>query len=65
MIINGGLTLRMRETGMNRKQKLFLNGGMGLLKQIVAMICGFLLPRYMLEYYGSEVNGLISSITHL
>lgn len=64
MIINGGLTLRMRETGMNRKQKLFLNGGMGLLKQIVAMICGFLLPRFMLEYYGSEVNGLVSSITH-
>ncbi len=37
---------------------------MGLLKQAVVMICGFILPRYFLLYYGSEVNGLISSMTH-
>ena len=34
------------------------------MKQIVTVICGFILPRYMLLYYGSSVNGLISSITH-
>ena len=28
------------------------------------MVCSFILPRYMLLYYGSSVNGLISSITH-
>lgn len=49
---------------MNRKQKLILNSGTGLLKQLVVVICGFILPRYMLLYYGSDVNGLVSSITH-
>lgn len=49
---------------MSRKQKLLLNTGTGILKQIVAVVCGFILPRYMLLYYGSSVNGLISSITH-
>ena len=49
---------------MSRKKKLLLNTGTGILKQIVTVICGFILPRYMLLYYGSSVNGLISSITH-
>lgn len=49
---------------MSRKKKLLLNTGTGILKQIVAVVCGFILPRYMLVYYGSSVNGLISSITH-
>lgn len=49
---------------MTRKQKLFLNGGISLLKQAVTMICAFILPRYMLVYYGSDVNGLVASITH-
>ena len=49
---------------MSRKRKLLLNTGVGLLKQLVTVICGFILPRYMLLYYGSSVNGLMSSITH-
>lgn len=49
---------------MNRKQKLILNSCTGLIKQLVVVICGFILPRYMLLYYGSNVNGLVSSITH-
>jgi len=49
---------------MTRKQKLLLNGGIGLAKQVVVIVCGFILPRYMLLYYGSEVNGLVSSISH-
>ena len=48
---------------MTRKKKLLLNTGIGLLKQFITVICGFILPRYMLLYYGSSVNGLISSIT--
>ena len=47
---------------MSRKKKLLLNTGAGILKQLVTVICGFILPRYMLLYYGSSVNGLISSI---
>ncbi len=49
---------------MTRKQKLLLNTGTGFLKQIIVMVCGFILPRYMLTYYGSSVNGLVSSITN-
>lgn len=44
------------------KTKLMLNTTMSLLLQITTVICGFILPRLMLEYYGSEVNGLIQSI---
>lgn len=40
-----------------------MNTGTGLLKQLVVVVCGFILPRYMLSYYGSEVNGLVASIT--
>ena len=49
---------------MSRKKKLLLNSSLGLVKQLVLVICGFILPRYMLLYYGSDVNGLVSSITH-
>lgn len=48
---------------MSRKKKLLLNTVTGGLKQIVTVICGFILLRYMLLYYGSSVNGLVSSIT--
>lgn len=49
---------------MSRKKKLLLNTVSGILKQIVTIICGFILPRYMLVYYGSSVNGLVSSIVN-
>lgn len=44
------------------KKKLILNTIMSLVLQMTAVICGFILPRQMLEYYGSEVNGLTQSI---
>lgn len=49
---------------MSRKKKLLLNTGTGVLKQVITIICGFILPRYMLLYYGSAVNGVVSSITN-
>ena len=49
---------------MNRKKRLLFNTIAGVIKQIVTVLCGFVLPRYMLLYYGSSVNGLVSSITH-
>ena len=49
---------------MSRKKKLLLNTCTGILKQIITVICGFILPRYFLLYYGSSVNGLISSINN-
>lgn len=48
---------------MTRKQKLLYNTSASLLYQFITLICGFILPRFFLYYYGSEVNGLISSIT--
>lgn len=47
-----------------RKKKFFLNTMAGILKQVITVVCGFVLPRYMLLYYGSATNGLISSIAH-
>ena len=34
-----------------------------IINQIVVVICGFIVPRMILLTYGSEVNGLVSSIT--
>ena len=42
---------------------MMLNSVSALTHQIVSIICGFVLPRFFLSYYGSAVNGLVSSIT--
>lgn len=49
---------------MKRNRKMILNSLSGVLQQIVAIACGFILPRLILQYYGSSVNGLVSSISH-
>lgn len=46
-----------------QKKKMFANTVMSLLNQCIAIICGLILPKLFLIYYGSAVNGLISSIT--
>lgn len=48
---------------MTRAKKAFLTSMTSGLHQIIAIICGFILPRLFLSYYGSSVNGLVSSIT--
>lgn len=48
---------------MTRKRKLMFNSVSSLVYQVITLICGFVLPRFFLAYYGSEVNGLVSSIT--
>ncbi len=48
---------------MTRKKKLALNTITSLTNQIITLCCGFILPRFFLTYYGSSVNGLVSSIT--
>ena len=48
---------------MNRKKKLAWNTGSSLLYQVTAIICGFILPRLILSKFGSDVNGLVNSIT--
>ena len=46
-----------------RNKKLFLNISTALLNQVVIAVCGLILPRAILSNFGSEVNGLVSSIT--
>lgn len=47
---------------MNRAKKLGLNAGAALIYQFITIICGFILPKFIIPYFGSEVNGLINSI---
>lgn len=47
---------------MNRTQKFALNSLTAAISQIIVMIAGFITPRLMISTYGSEVNGLVSSL---
>lgn len=46
-----------------RLNKLKLNTVLGVIYQVSLLLVNFILPRFFLKYYGSNVNGLISSIT--
>ncbi|WP_302338064.1 lipopolysaccharide biosynthesis protein [uncultured Ruminococcus sp.] len=46
-----------------RGKKLALNTITSLILQLVTVVCGFILPRLILESFGSDVNGLVNSIT--
>ena len=48
---------------MNRTKKFFYNSITTALLQLVIMAAGFITPRVLLQSYGSEINGLVSSIT--
>lgn len=48
---------------MTREKKLRLNTYVALLYQVITVICGFVLPKIIIPYFGSVTNGLISSIT--
>lgn len=45
------------------KKKLLLNTITSLLLQLATFVCGLILPRLVLQSYGSAVNGLVQSIT--
>lgn len=47
---------------MTRTEKFLKNSAATALLQIITMLSGFIIPRVMLDIYGSEINGLISSI---
>ena len=46
-----------------RKLLLAKNTAASLIAQITTLVCGFILPRLFLQHYGSEVNGLVNSIS--
>ncbi|MCR4660472.1 MAG: oligosaccharide flippase family protein [Clostridia bacterium] len=48
---------------MMKSNKLKINSIISIISQVVTLVCGFLLPRAIIASYGSEVNGLITSIS--
>ncbi len=48
--------------GFNRRRKSFYNILSGIMGQAVAIILGIVIPRLFLVNYGSEINGLLSSV---
>lgn len=47
---------------MSRTRSFFYNSITTAFFQVILMIAGFITPRVMLKFYGSEINGLVSSI---
>lgn len=47
----------------SRSKKFFYNTMFTALLQVVTIVSTFIIPRFMLKYYGSEINGLVTSIT--
>lgn len=45
------------------KRKLVLNTSMSFMLQIVTIVSGFIVPKLFISTYGSNVNGLVYSIT--
>lgn len=50
---------------MNKKSKLFKNVITGFGGQLIAIILGLIVPRFFIMSYGSDVNGLLSTITQI
>lgn len=50
---------------MKKINELKLNVVSTLILQVVTIICGFIVPRQILLVFGSEVNGLVSSLNQL
>ncbi len=46
-----------------QKKKLAWNTLSSIIFQVTTIVCGFILPRLILQHFGSEVNGLVNSIT--
>ena len=50
---------------MNDSKKIRNNLILGILGQVVALALGVVVPKLILDNYGSEVNGLLSSVTNI
>lgn len=47
---------------MSRTKKFAFNAFATTLKEVAAIIAGFITPWVMIRYYGSDINGLVTSI---
>ena len=45
-----------------KNKATLLNMISGLILQLFTLVSGFILPKIILIYFGSEVNGLVSSL---
>ena len=50
---------------MKDKSKIKYNLIVGIVGQIVSIVLGVVLPKLVMTSYGSEVNGLLSSVTNI
>lgn len=55
--------LMKKEAKISRGKKFLYNTSSSLLLQMVNIVCGFILPRVILKNYGSETNGVVTTIT--
>lgn len=46
-----------------KKKLLLRNTEASSIAQVTSLVCGFILPRLFLHHFGSEVNGLVNSIS--
>ena len=46
-----------------KKKLLATNTLVAIIYQLIVVVCGFILPRVILGEFGSELNGLVNSIT--
>lgn len=53
----------MNSRQAQRNKRLKLNTATSLLLQATTIVCGFILPRLILQSFGSDINGLVNSIT--
>ncbi len=50
---------------MKAQKKIKFNLIVGILSQVITLILGIVVPKLILTNYGSEVNGLLSSVTNI
>lgn len=49
----------MKSNSRNISANIFVNVGL----QVVTILCGLIVPRLIIGFYGSEINGILTSIT--
>lgn len=48
---------------MSRTKKFLYNSFSSILLQLTTLVIGFILPKVILKNYGSDINGLVTSVT--
>lgn len=46
-----------------RKKNVYKSAAVGILEELIAIVCAFILPRMILVYFGSDCNGIVAAVT--